>query len=88
MTESPRSSAIGYHDVRPDGTDRHPAVAGVLRYFSFDHLPEGPLRATSEACAEVAYLMANDLPESAELTAGLRKLLEAKDCFVRAALDL
>ena len=22
-----------------------------------------------------------------ELTAGLRKLLEAKDCFVRAALD-
>jgi len=26
------------------------------------------------------------LPESAEKTTGLRKLLEAKDCFVRAKL--
>ncbi len=26
------------------------------------------------------------LPEGPELTAGLRKLLEAKDCFVRAAM--
>jgi hypothetical protein len=32
--------------------------------------------------------MADTLPEGAELTAGLRKLLEAKDCFVRSALDL
>jgi hypothetical protein len=27
------------------------------------------------------------LTESAEKTAGLRKLLEAKDCFVRAKLE-
>jgi len=27
------------------------------------------------------------LPDGPELTSGLRKLLEAKDCFVRAALD-
>ena len=27
------------------------------------------------------------LPEGAEKTAGLRKLLEAKDCFVRARLE-
>lgn len=27
------------------------------------------------------------LPDGPELTAGLRKLLEAKDCFVRAAVD-
>jgi hypothetical protein len=26
------------------------------------------------------------LPDSAEKSAGLRKLLEAKDCFVRASL--
>ena len=30
--------------------------------------------------------LAQDLPESPEVTVGLRKLLEAKDCFVRAAL--
>jgi hypothetical protein len=28
------------------------------------------------------------LPDGPELTVGLRKLLEAKDCLVRAALDL
>ena len=28
------------------------------------------------------------LPDSPELTMGLRKLLEAKDAFVRAALEL
>jgi hypothetical protein len=31
--------------------------------------------------------MARNL-EGAELTVGLRKLLEAKDCMVRAALDV
>jgi hypothetical protein len=30
--------------------------------------------------------MISDLPDGPELSAGLRKLLEAKDCFVRAAL--
>ncbi|NDU74057.1 hypothetical protein GWI34_15625 [Actinomadura sp. DSM 109109] len=29
----------------------------------------------------------SDLPDGPELTAELRKLLEAKDCFVRASLD-
>lgn len=29
-----------------------------------------------------------NLPDGPELTSGLRKLLEAKDCFVRAALDI
>jgi hypothetical protein len=32
--------------------------------------------------------MAESLPDGPELAAGLRKLLEAKDCFVRASLDL
>jgi hypothetical protein len=32
--------------------------------------------------------MVDDLPDGPELTAGLRKLLEAKDCFVRASLEL
>ena len=30
--------------------------------------------------------MAAQLPDGPELTAGLRKLLEAKDCFVRTAI--
>lgn len=65
---------------------RHPATTGILRYFAYAHLPV-PLRAVSAPCSELAHNMAEYLPDGPELTAGLRKLLEAKDAFVRAALD-
>lgn len=65
---------------------RHPAVEAVLQYFAFEHLPVH-LRAVSAPCAELATNMADFLPSNPELTVGLRKLLEAKDCFVRAALE-
>lgn len=58
----------------------------IMRYFSFGHLPEGGLRLTSIKCYELAQYMDVMLPNGAEKSAGLRKLLEAKDCFVRAAL--
>jgi hypothetical protein len=66
------------------GTGQTPPI---LRYFSFSHLPEGPLREASALCYDMAHAMSVVLPPGAELSAGLRKLLEAKDCFVRAALD-
>lgn len=71
-----------------DLTDRHPGTAAIARYFAFDHLPAGPLRDTSAACHDLAAAMIAGLPDGPELTVGLRKLLEAKDCFVRAALDV
>jgi hypothetical protein len=66
--------------------ERHPGTTHLLRYFEYAHLPER-LQAVSRPCAELAQQMADALPDGPELTAGLRKLLEAKDCFVRAALD-
>lgn len=57
----------------------------ILAYFTFAHLPPH-LRVISASLASVAYEMVTEMPPSAELTAGLRKLLEAKDCFVRAAV--
>ncbi len=59
----------------------------ILRYFEYDHLPEN-LQLLSMRFHGLAHKMVDDLPFNAELSAGLRKLLEAKDCFVRAALDL
>lgn len=59
----------------------------IMRYFEVDHLPEGDLRDTSALCAMLAMKM-DRLPDGPEKSAGLRKLLEAKDCFVRAALDV
>lgn len=70
---------------KPDGTPRHPSVAGVLKHFRFEHLPPH-LQAISKPCAELAIAMADLLPENPDLTCGLRDLLTAKDNFVRAKL--
>lgn len=58
----------------------------LMRFFTYAHLPEH-LQAISKPCGELAQHMDETLEESEEKTAGLRKLLEAKDCFVRALLE-
>ncbi|MFD6587254.1 hypothetical protein ACFWED_10275 [Streptomyces anulatus] len=65
---------------------RHPATEHLLRYFEYGHLP-AHLQAVSKPCGDLAQELVAVLPDGPELSAGLRKLLEAKDCFVRAALD-
>ena len=65
----------------------HPSTSALLRYFDYSHL-YGPLRPVSQEVHRLAWDMATALPQGPELTTGLRKLLEAKDCFVRAALDM
>lgn len=57
----------------------------IMKYFEFAHLPEH-LQKISRPCGEMAQQMNADLPDGPEKSAGLRKLLEAKDCMVRAAL--
>lgn len=54
----------------------------IMQHFEFKHLPSG-LKEVSEACANLALEMENNLSDGPEKSAGLRKLLEAKDCFVR-----
>lgn len=67
-------------------TTRHPSTEHLLRYFEWSHLPER-LQGFSAPFAELAREIVDSLPDGPELTAGLRKLLEAKDCIVRAAVD-
>lgn len=65
----------------------HPAVERMLRNFEFDHLPSH-LQAVSQPLCSLAHEIVDRLPtDDPETTAGLRKLLEAKDCFVRAAVE-
>ena len=66
--------------------NRHPSTQQVTQHFEYGHLPAGRIRGVSMSCAQLADGMLEELPDSPELTAGLRKLLEAKDCFVRAAV--
>lgn len=60
--------------------------APIVRYFTTDHLPDH-LAGVSQPFADLAGQIDRDIPDSAEKSAGLLKLLEAKDCTVRAALD-
>jgi hypothetical protein len=62
----------------------HPSTEEILRHFEYDHLPD-TLQAVSAPVCRLARQMAEEL-DGPELMAGLRKLLEAKDCFVRAAV--
>lgn len=57
----------------------------ILTYFQAAHLP-AELRVVSEQFQALAVAMATALKPSAETSTCLRKLLEAKDCAVRAVL--
>lgn len=62
----------------------HPATEQLLGYFEYEHLrPE--LARVSRDFHQLAHRIANEL-DGPEVTVALRKLLEAKDCAVRAAL--
>lgn len=63
----------------------HPAILHVLKFFKYEHLPVR-LQAISRPFAELAQAVAERAPDNQETTVALRKLLEAKDAAVRAAL--
>lgn len=56
----------------------------IMQFFKYDHLPTH-LQDVSKPFAILAETVAL-LPKNAERTTALRKLLEAKDCAVRAVL--
>jgi len=67
----------------------------ILKYFKYDHLQHDGARLVSSLLHDSAHTcvgfavmaeMRGEPVDRAELVAGLRKLLEAKDCFVRARL--
>jgi len=62
-----------------------PQSEPMLRFFAFAHLPFG-LQGVSAWFADLALFLVESLPRNPERTVALRKLLEAKDCAVRAAL--
>lgn len=57
----------------------------LLQFFAYEHLP-AHLQVISKPFGDLAKQMVEILPANPERSAGLRKLLEAKDCAVRAQL--
>lgn len=77
----------------------HPATQSLLDFFKYEHLPPH-LQAVSKPFGDLAHLLVNEAQfertpsggsytpglglTGPEVTVALRKLLEAKDCAVRA----
>lgn len=57
----------------------------LLQFFAYEHLPER-LQDISRPFNGLAHQIEASLPNNPEKTVALRKLLEAKDCAVRAVL--
>lgn len=91
---------MGFAGFAPDRPVKHPAHhrsivnerklemtdgSPIMKFFAFSHLPER-LQEVSRPFHDTAFWMEEHLPNGPEKSAGLRKLLEAKDCAVRAAL--
>jgi len=73
-------------ETMPEYADRFP----ILRFFEYNHLPLR-LQEPSRMCFQLAnqivgFSYGTQNQNYAEIETGLRKLLEAKDCFVRANL--
>lgn len=58
----------------------------IIQYFKYEHLPEH-LQRVSKPIGDLAKQMDELLPDGPEKSTGLRKLLEAKDAFVRQAVS-
>lgn len=57
----------------------------MMQFFAYAHLPPH-LQEISRPFEELAQQIVDTLPANAERTAGLRRLLEATDCIIRAKL--
>lgn len=57
----------------------------LMQFFAYAHLP-AHLADVSRPFGELAERLVETLPRNPERTVALRKLLEAKDCAVRAVL--
>jgi hypothetical protein len=77
--EPPQPTPTPGADAVTDPTDP------MLQFFGYTHLPLA-MQEVSRPFCELAKQMVLTLPSNPERSAALRKLLEAKDCAVRAAI--
>ena len=67
--------------------NRHPATQHLLRWLVPNPYLEGIAANVSQAVWHLTEYMVHKLGDGPELSAGLRHLREAKDCFVIQALE-
>lgn len=69
-----------------DTEGRHPGTAHFKNLFNYEHLPPH-LAEVSKPFHELAQKLIDEVQDGPELSAALRKMLEAKDCVVRQRLQ-
>ena len=69
----------------PESTAQVMSHDDLLQFFAYDHLPDH-LQKVSGTFWTLANYIVTQLPDNPERAMALRKLLEAKDCAVRAKL--
>ena len=67
-------------------TEQSREESPLIKFFNFSHLPEH-LQKISSQFHTLAVWIDYNLPNGAEKTVALRKLLESKDCAVRTSLE-
>jgi hypothetical protein len=72
--------------MKKEQKEKQMSSKSILQYFEQGCRPEDHIRYVSNKLQATALLMDEHLPECADKSAGLRKLLEARKFFARAAL--
>lgn len=68
------------------GEERHPSTSHMVDMIAYNPQLNGASKVIASYFWEMTCDLITILDDSPELTAGLRKLLEAKDCLIRASL--
>lgn len=87
----PEAARIEVHRAEAEEATKTPAPVPseppdpMEQFFRFEHLPPA-LAEVSRPFGQLASMLIRALPRNPERTVALRKLLEAKDCAVRALI--
>lgn len=71
-----------------DYSNRHPSTQHMMQMLEPNPNLKGQASVIAGDLFNYADNMVTELQDTPELTAGLRHLLEAKDCFIRSAVLL
>jgi hypothetical protein len=84
LIEEDRQRTAGGGEARSGATGNQ-GTEPILQFFRYEHLPEN-LQGVSKDFGLLAQKLVMTLRRNPERTVALRKLLEAKDAAVRAAI--
>lgn len=81
-TEDVEISSMSALEIRSTFATRHFSTLHLLQFFADDHLPP-VLRAIVLPLRMTTFMLVQEAEDGPELTVAIRKMVDAKDSFVR-----